>query len=135
MTTPLFTKVPPITIEARQALAKHSLPLQQLLYSLGVEDAVTADTFLNPNYETQLHSPLLLHDIVKATNRIHAAVASNKRIVIFSDYDCDGIPGAVVLHDFFKAIGFTNFKNYIPHRHYEGFGLSVEAVEKSYYYD
>jgi single-stranded-DNA-specific exonuclease len=130
MSTPLFTKVPPITIEARQALARHSLPLQQLLYSLGVEDAATAETFLNPNYETHLHSPLLLHDIVKATNRIHTAITNNERIVIFSDYDCDGIPGAVVLHDFFKAIGYTNFTNYIPHRHYEGFGLSVGAVEK-----
>ena len=130
MSIPLFTKVPPITIEAREALARYSLPLQQLLYSLGVEDAATADTFLNPNYETQLHSPLLLHDIVKATNRIHGAIVSNERIVIFSDYDCDGIPGAVVLHDFFKAIGFSNFTNYIPHRHYEGFGLSIEAVEK-----
>lgn len=130
MSTPLFTKVPPITIEARQALAHHSLPLQQLLYSLGLEDAASAETFLNPNYETHLHSPLLLHDIVKATSRIHAAIASNERIVIFSDYDCDGIPGAVVLHDFFKAIGYANFTNYIPHRHYEGFGLSVGAVEK-----
>lgn len=130
MSTPLFTKVPPITIEARQALAQHSLPLQQLLYSLGVEDAVSADTFLNPNYETQLHSPLLLHDIVKATTRIHNAITNHERIIIFSDYDCDGIPGAVVLHDFFTAIGYTNFTNYIPHRHYEGFGLSVAGVEK-----
>lgn len=130
MTTPLFTKVPPITVAAREALAHYSLPLQQLLFTAGVEDATSADKFLNPHYENQLHSPLLLNDIVKATNRIHGAVANNERIVIFSDYDCDGIPGAVVLHDFFKAIGYTNFSNYIPHRHYEGFGLSNEAVEK-----
>lgn len=130
MPTPLFTKVSPITVAARQSLSHLSLPLQQLLYSLGVEDAVSADIFLNPNYETQLHSPLLLNDIVKATTRIHAAITNNERIVIFSDYDCDGIPGAVVLHDFFRAVGFTNFTNYIPHRHYEGFGLSVAAVEK-----
>jgi single-stranded-DNA-specific exonuclease len=130
MATPLFTKVPPITIEARQALASYSLPLQQLLFSRGLVDKAAAEVFLNPNYETQLHSPLLLHDIVKATTCIHAAITNNERIVIFSDYDCDGIPGAVVLHDFFKAINFTEFTNYIPHRHYEGFGLSVTAVEK-----
>ena len=38
--------------------------------------------------------------------------------------------GAVVLHDFFKKIGFDNFENYIPHRHDEGFGLNMEAVEE-----
>ena len=46
------------------------------------------------------------------------------------DYDCDGIPGGVVLHDCFKAIPYENFINYIPHRHYEGFGLSKKAVDK-----
>ncbi len=130
MLTPAFAKVAPITIEARQALASYSLPMQQLLYALGITDAEKAQSFLNPEYTTQLHSPLLLHDIIKATTRIHEAIKANEQIVIFSDYDCDGIPGAVILHDFFKAIGHTNFTNYIPHRHYEGFGLSVEAVTK-----
>ncbi len=62
--------------------------------------------------------------------RIKQAIKKDEHIVIFSDYDCDGIPGAVVLHDLFKSIPYENFSNYIPHRHHEGFGLSVEAVEK-----
>ena len=49
--------------------------------------------------------------------------------LLFSDYDCDGIPGAVVLYDFFSAIKYDNFQNYIPHRHYEGFGLSTKAID------
>jgi single-stranded-DNA-specific exonuclease len=49
-------------------------------------------------------------------------------MVIFSDYDADGIPGGVVLHDYFKKIGFKHFSNYIPHRHDEGFGLNKEAI-------
>ena len=36
----------------------------------------------------------------------------------------------MILHDLFKALPYENFTNYIPHRHYEGFGLSVSAVEK-----
>ncbi len=130
MLTPSFVKVKPITIQARQALAAYNLPLQQLLYTLGITTAAEAQTFLNPDYNTQLHSPLLLNDIIKATTRIHTAISKKEQIAIFSDYDCDGIPGAVILHDFFKTIGYTNFTNYIPHRHYEGFGLSSEAVEK-----
>ena len=125
-----FSLAPQITIPARAALARYSLELQQLLFSRGIMTKTEADDFLNPNYETQLHNPLLLHDIVKATTRIKTAIQSHEHIAIFSDYDCDGIPGAVVLHDFFSTILYTNFENYIPHRHFEGFGLSVEAVEK-----
>ena len=125
-----FTLTPLITISAREALASYSLELQQLLFSRGIVTKEDAEAFLNPNYETQLHSPLLLHDVAKATTRIKAALLAQEKIAIFSDYDCDGIPGAVVLYDFFTAISYTNFENYIPHRHFEGFGLSSEAVEK-----
>ena len=58
------------------------------------------------------------------------AVKRNDRIAVFSDYDADGIPAAVVFHDFFGRIGFSNFEIYIPHRHDEGFGLNGEAVEE-----
>lgn len=119
-----------ITLAARTELAAFSLPLQQILYSRGIETKTEADIFLNPDYNSQLHSPLLLNDIVKATTLIRTTMEARKQITIFSDYDCDGIPGAVVLHDFFKAVNYSEFENYIPHRHYEGFGLSIEAVEK-----
>ena len=125
-----FTQAPQITIPVREALASYSLELQQLLFSRGIITKADAEAFLVPDYDTQLHSPLLLHDIVKATTRIKAAITKQEQIAIFSDYDCDGIPGAVVLHDFFTAIGYTAFENYIPHRHFEGFGLSSDAVEK-----
>lgn len=125
-----YSLAPTITIPAREALASYSLELQQLLFRRGIVTKTDAEAFLHPDYDTQLHSPLLLHDIIKATTRIKAAFAAQEKIAIFSDYDCDGIPGAVVLYDFFTAIGYTNFENYIPHRHFEGFGLSSEAVEK-----
>ena len=121
---------PTITIAAREELASYDLGLQQLLFSRGIATKAAAEQFLNPDYDTQLHSPLLLHDIVKATTRIKSAMQAGEQIAIFSDFDCDGIPGAVVAHDYFTAIGYTQFQNYIPHRHYEGFGLSVSAVEK-----
>jgi single-stranded-DNA-specific exonuclease len=101
----------------------------QLLATRGITDAAAAELFLAPDYNTQMHAPELLHDMSKACDRIQLAFKNNERIAIFSDYDCDGIPGAVVLHDYFKAIGFENFQNYIPHRHFEGFGLSNKAID------
>jgi len=122
--------LPPLGEEAEKELGAYGPYLQQLLYNRGLFTSSAAETFLSPSYETQLHDPFLMHHMDKAVERLLMAIANNERIVIYSDYDCDGIPGAVVLHDFFVAIGFTNFCNHIPHRHYDGFGLSVKAVEK-----
>ena len=111
-------------------VAPHLSPLiNRLLDNRGVT-ANDAPDFLHPDYENGLHNPRLLHDVDKAVMRIKEAMEREEKIAIFSDYDCDGIPGAVVLHDYFKAVPYSNFINYIPHRHYEGFGLSTAAVDK-----
>lgn len=115
--------------DVAEALCSYHPVLQQLLYVRGLRTNVAADTFLEPTY-TDTHDPFLLFDMQPAVERILAAIKNQEKIAIFSDYDCDGIPGAVILHDFFKAIGHDNFINYIPHRHYEGFGFSAVAVEK-----
>jgi single-stranded-DNA-specific exonuclease len=105
-------------------------PLQAaLLHNRGVKPGEVAD-FIAPDYNKHLHDPMLLHDIEPACVRIETAIDAKQQIAVFADYDCDGIPGAVVAHDFFTAAKHDNLTIYIPHRHYEGFGLSVEAVEK-----
>ncbi len=111
-------------------LSIYSSLQKQLLFNRDIKTAAAAEEFINPLYDEGLHDPWLLHDMDKAVERILLAIKEDEKITIFSDYDCDGIPGAVVLHDFFKAVGYTNFTNYIPHRHYEGFGFSAEAAEK-----
>ena len=85
--------------------------------------------FLSPDYE-KLHDFMLLPDIEKARDRVIEAIQNNEHIVVFSDYDADGIPGAVVLSDFFLRSKYENISFYIPHRHNEGFGLNLEAIEE-----
>jgi len=108
---------------------EHQHILAQLLSHRGIEGKDTIDTFLNPDYERDTHDPFLLKDMEKVVKRILEAVSKGEKIVIYSDYDTDGIPGAVVLHDFFVKIGYTHFTNYIPHRNREGFGLNTAAIE------
>ena len=108
-------------------IAPNHSPLVNRL--LQMRDVTDVRVFLAPDYETGLHDPSLLHDMDRAVSRIKEAMAHEEQIAIFSDYDCDGIPGAVILHDFFKAVGYEKFQNYIPHRHYEGFGLSIGAID------
>lgn len=125
-----FEVLPSIPDDINNALSVYDKNLRTLLYNRGIKNVKQAEKFLHPSYTDELHDPFLLNDMDAAVTRILEAIKSNEKIVIYSDYDCDGIPGAVVLHDFFKTIGFTNFYNHIPHRHYDGFGLSEKAVLK-----
>lgn len=125
-----FEVLPPPPPEFSSQFIAYENKLISLLYNRGIKTVADAEVFLNPSYDSGLHDPFLLADMEKAVARILSAINNNERIIIYSDYDCDGIPGAVILHDFFIAIGFTNFYNYIPHRHFAGFGLSEAAVLK-----
>jgi single-stranded-DNA-specific exonuclease len=102
--------------------------VSSLLLSRGVKTIEEAEAFLSPDYDLHTHDPFLMKDMDKAVDRVYKAIKGNERVVIFSDYDADGIPGAVVLHDAFKKLGFANFEVYIPHRHDEGFGLNLDAI-------
>lgn len=113
-----------------EPLAGYPELLRILLWNRGIKTKEEADKFLQPDYERDLFDPFLLPDMSVAVERILLAIAKKEKIVIFSDYDADGIPGGVILHDFFEKIGHSSFANYIPHRHLEGFGLNHEAIEK-----
>ncbi len=104
--------------------------LDHLLFYRGIKTPEDKDNFLNPNYDEHTHDPFLLKDAEKAASRIIKAIENEEKVVIYSDYDTDGIPAGVALHDLFKKIGFKNFTNYIPHRHDEGFGLNEDAVKQ-----
>ncbi len=120
---------PELSEDERKLLSAYPELLQKLLFHRGLSSESEAEEFLNPDYAA-VHDPYLMKDMDKAVDRVLSAIKTNEKIVIFSDYDADGIPGAVVLHDFFRKIGYENFENYIPHRHEEGFGLNMEAIEE-----
>jgi single-stranded-DNA-specific exonuclease len=119
---------PRIGEKETKALAHLDPITRQLLFARGIDSEERAEKFLNPNYDTDLHDPFLLTDMEKAVERILRAIRENEHIVVYTDYDCDGIPGGVILHDFFTAIGYSNFENYIPHRHHEGYGFNARTV-------
>lgn len=100
-----------------------------LLGSRGICDDVSAQAFVSPDYDAHVHDPFLMKDMDRAVERLYQAIRNNEYIVIFSDYDADGIPGGALLHDLLRAVGYTRFQNYIPHRHDEGFGLNTSAID------
>jgi single-stranded-DNA-specific exonuclease len=110
-------------------MPNHVELLDLLLENRGIPIA-DRERFLNPSFEEHLYDPFLMKDMEKACVRIFEAIEAKEKILIYSDYDCDGIPSAVIIHDFFNKIGYENFVVYIPDRHDEGYGLHLEAVDQ-----
>ncbi|MDO8183560.1 MAG: single-stranded-DNA-specific exonuclease RecJ [bacterium] len=94
------------------------------------EKRLMAERLVVPSYERDVHDPFLLRDMDKAVARILAAINHKEKILIFGDYDADGVPATALLATVLQWIGHTNFSIYIPDRHNEAFGLSSDAIKK-----
>jgi single-stranded-DNA-specific exonuclease len=105
----------------------HPLTLT-LLAKRGIEGEEAIERFLNPSYERDISDPFLIHGVKKAVDRIMSAMKGGERIAVYSDYDCDGVPGGVLLRTFFDDIGYP-VEMYIPHRHNEGYGVHKHAID------
>jgi single-stranded-DNA-specific exonuclease len=104
--------------------------VQTLLKKRGVTTKEEQEVFVNPDFVRDTYNHWQLHDMEKAVMRIIDALNQQQKIVVYADYDADGIPGAVIFSDFFNKINYDNFEIYIPHRHDEGYGLHHDAIEQ-----
>jgi single-stranded-DNA-specific exonuclease len=98
----------------------------QLLISRGVYDPDQARTFLDAKL-TGLHDPDLLPGAATAADRIWAAASERRKIVVYGDYDADGITGAALLLRCLKLLG-AEVSYYVPNRLEEGYGLNCDAL-------
>ncbi|MDX2037397.1 MAG: single-stranded-DNA-specific exonuclease RecJ [Isosphaeraceae bacterium] len=101
----------------------------QLLLNRGVTTPEAARVFLE-NRLTSLHDPETLPGIVEAAERIRAAVLEGRRVVIYGDYDVDGVCGTSLLLGCLRLAGAKSLDYYIPHRVEEGYGINAEALRK-----
>ena len=100
-------------------------PLLDFLISRGIEDI---DSFIQPPSWNDLPDPESIAGMTGAVDRVLAAVRDKQRIVIFGDYDCDGVLGTHILRSVLASLGVQALA-YLPHRD-EGYGLSSSAVHK-----
>jgi single-stranded-DNA-specific exonuclease len=102
--------------------------LAQCLLNRGWMDEQSCLGFLEPRLKT-LRDPFLLPDMGKAVQRLLQARNRGETLVIFGDYDVDGITSTAILVNTLRPLGWrVHF--YLPHRMVDGYGLSPEAVEK-----
>jgi len=105
---------------------KTSPVLAQLLLNRGLSDTDDCLAFLKPSLMA-LHDPGLIPNLSRASQRVARAIHEKQKIVIFGDYDVDGITGTTILWHAIRTLG-GNVQYYIPHRIDEGYGLNREAV-------
>ncbi|MCD6304347.1 MAG: single-stranded-DNA-specific exonuclease RecJ [Planctomycetes bacterium] len=100
----------------------------QVLANRGIRDVAAARSFLNPKL-SDLHDPTELAGCAEAAERLARAVRDGRRIVIYGDYDVDGITAVAILQTCIRMLG-GRADYYVPHRLEEGYGLNRRAVDK-----
>lgn len=102
--------------------------LATILSNRGIIEEKQIKKFLDPK-RTDFYNPFLMPDMESAVNRILKAIENNEKIIIYGDYDVDGITSVTVLKSFFQDRGIL-VDEYIPNRLNEGYGLNKTAIEK-----
>lgn len=102
--------------------------LAQILINKGIIEEKEIEIFLNPK-RNNFYDPFLMPDMEKAINRIINAIQDKEKILIYGDYDVDGITSTTVLKKFLEERG-ANPEYHIPNRLKEGYGLNKYAIEE-----
>jgi single-stranded-DNA-specific exonuclease len=101
----------------------------QLLYDRGLDTHEKVDEFLNPDYTQDIHDPFLFNNMQKAVDRINKAIQNKEKILVYGDYDADGVTSSAVLVKTLEKIKAKDVGVYIPHRHLDGYGLNEKAIQ------
>lgn len=123
-----FTPDQDIVSELCRGLGCHPL-LASLLSIRGIQNVSDAKLFLDPGLEN-LTDPFELKDMEVAVQRIHQALLNHEKILIFGDFDADGVTATASLYDFLEYCD-ADVSWYIPHRIKEGYSLQLEHVENA----
>jgi len=100
--------------------------VSSILVNRGIETIEQADLFLNPSL-SNMKDPFLLKDMQKAVDRIWTAIRNKEKILIFGDFDADGVTSTALLVDFFNYID-SDVSWYVPHRIKEGYGMREDHI-------
>ncbi len=120
------------SIEFRKDIPLDISPVvEKLLLQRGIHSASEAERFLFPSLE-HLHDPGKLADIEKASERVKEAIDNGEKILIYGDYDADGVTATTVMMKALEELG-ANVAYYIPNRFKEGYGPNEKAFREAYH--
>ncbi len=99
----------------------------QILVDRGLTTPEAARAFIRPKME-DLHDPFLMRDMEQAVLRLHHAIEKHERIMVYGDYDVDGITAVALMYSYLRHLT-DNLIFYIPDRHSEGYGISFKGID------
>ncbi|EKS18566.1 single-stranded-DNA-specific exonuclease RecJ [Streptococcus sp. F0441] len=99
----------------------------RLLFERGIQDEESLKKFLEPSLE-DLHDPYLLHDMDKAVERIRQAIEEGENILIYGDYDADGMTSASIVKESLEQLG-AECRVYLPNRFTDGYGPNASVYK------
>ncbi len=99
-----------------------------ILFNRGYDTEEKITKFLNPS-EKDIHDPFMLKDMNKAVARIKKAMEKKEKVLIFGDYDVDGVSASAILIKYFASKDFF-VDYYLPNRYVDGYGLTNEVLDK-----
>ncbi len=102
--------------------------IEQILLHRGIDTADAVDAFFSPEYDRDLHDPLLFNDMHKVVERVKRAVANHEKCGIFGDHDADGVSSATILSEGLEQLGL-DVEVYIPDKITEGHGINRTAID------
>ena len=98
-----------------------------MLRDRGIYSPFEARRFFRPQL-TDLHDPFLMNDMQVAVDRLNEAIARKERIMVYGDYDVDGVTSVALVYKFISH-HYSQIDYYIPDRYDEGYGVSRKGVE------
>jgi len=107
---------------------KISDTLSKVFINRGIKSKKEAQDFFLPTLE-KLPNPFLMEGVKKSVSRIIEAINSKEKIVVYGDFDCDGITSTAILYSFLSSLG-CNIKSYNPDRLEEGYGINIESINQ-----
>lgn len=102
--------------------------IAKILNARNITDMNSVKKYFSDEYE-EGYDPFLMHDMQKAVDRINEAIENEEKILVYGDYDADGITSTVLLVETLISMG-ANVSSYIPNRFEEGYGPNKEAFTK-----
>src|SRR3990167_9067108 len=109
---------------------KLSVPIAEFLYARGYQTKEQIDDYLFSSFKKDVYHPGLMAGLNKAVERVQRAIKDEEKILIFGDYDVDGITSSSILMLCLPALG-AKINFYLPNRAKEGYGLSKKVVKRS----
>ncbi len=124
----MFRLKPPAPADFHARFPEYPRVVRDLLWQRGIADQAAIDEFFHPDYGTGVHDPFLLSGMTRAVERIVSAIKNHEKILVYGDYDADGVSSSAMLVTALRKFG-AHVDVHLPDRNTEGYGLTRERIE------